>query len=447
MKKTNFLLGSIASVVLLSGCNSDINVLLGYSANQLCSRHFISEEPIEFIKQRVIPEALGAVQGELQLDVDSTAKQVSLSTQIDGTTLTRTSVFREGLGCTLLHDLSPAQLHAQTADLDFPAPSPSTPIDKALRPDISLDSFFATNHKGYTWSDNTFAVAVMHKGHLVAQQYDEFHNGGSRMLSWSMAKTLTGLMTGLLVDQGKLTLEQPLRFGEHVMTVKNLMNMSSGVKWAETPDIHGYEDLAPMWYHTGDSVNYVTQLPKDYEPGSKFEYATGTTQLLSSALMDASGGDIQSLNNLYQKHFFAPLGINNAIAEFDEAGNLRGGARVFLSVHDWLKIGQLFINNGRWQGEQVVSEAWLKEVMMSNGVDKHYGGQLWLNDMSFWLPKLPKDTVSLRGHRGQYVVIIPSKQLVVVRLGAYGAVVNQHLGLANKRLFKSVLDVIEQLEK
>lgn len=447
MKQTKFLLGSIASLVLLSGCKSDPNVLLGYSANQLCSRHFISDEPIEFIKQRVIPEALGAVSGELFIDVDSTTKQVSLSTQVDGMTLTRTSVFREGLGCTLLHDLTPAQLHAQTAVLDFPAQTPSTPVEKALRNDISLASFFATNHKDYTWSDNTFAVAVMYKGQLVAQQYDAYHHGDSRMLSWSMAKTLTGLLTGLLVDQGKLSLHQPLRFGEHVVTVQNLMNMSSGVKWAETPDIHGYEDLAPMWYHTGDSVNYVSQLPKAYQPGSKFEYATGTTQLLSRALMDASGGDIQTLNTLYQTHLFSPLGINNAIAEFDEAGNLRGGARMFMSVHDWLKVGQLFINKGRWQGVQVVSEAWLQEVMMSNGVDKHYGGQLWLNDMSFWLPKLPKDTVSLRGHRGQYVVIIPSKQLVVVRFGAYGAAVNQHIGLANKRVFKSVLNVIEQLEK
>ena len=84
---------------------------------------------------------------------------------------------------------------------------------------------------------------------------------------------------------------------------------------------------------------------------------------------------------------------------------------------------------------------------MGKGVVDHYGGQLWLNDLGFWLPRLPKDTVSLRGHRGQYVVIIPSKQLVVVRFGAYGSVVNQSLGLANKRLFKAVIDVIDQVEK
>ncbi|MDK2594100.1 serine hydrolase domain-containing protein [Pseudoalteromonas obscura] len=447
MKHIALKLGSLASIVVLSGCNSDPDVLLGYSANQLCSRHFISQEPIDFIKQRVIPEALGALPSTPVLTVDEVAKQVSVAAQVDGATLTRTSVFRDGLGCTLLHELTPSQLHAQTQGVALSQQLPSTPIAKALDPTLSLDSFFATNHKDYTWSDNTFAVAVMYKGQLVTEQYDQFHAGDTRMLSWSMAKTLTGLLTGVLVDKGKLSLEQPLAFGHHEMTVKNLLNMSSGVKWAELPDIHGYEDLAPMWYHTGDSVNYVTRLPNEYKPGSKFEYATGTTQLLSKALMDASGGDLSSINKLYQQDFFAPLGINNAIAEFDEAGNLRGGARMFLTVHDWLKIGQLFVNNGRWNGEQIVSETWIKEVMMSRGVDKHYGGQLWLNDMSFWLPKLPKDTVSLRGHRGQYLVIIPSKQLVVARFGAYGAAVNQHIGLANKRLFKSVLNILEQLEK
>ncbi|KZN48877.1 serine hydrolase domain-containing protein [Pseudoalteromonas luteoviolacea] len=447
MKNTVLALGCITSSLVLSGCNTDPNVLLGYSANQLCSRHFVSGESLDFIKQRVIPEALGALPNVYSLDIDTSEKLVSITAEVGGQNLTRTSVFRQGLGCTLLHELTPSQLHAQTQDLRLPTEQPSTPLQKAIRHDVSLDKFFAKNHLDYTWSDNTFAVAVLYQGKLVAEQYDAHHSGNTRMLSWSMAKTLTGLLTGVLEQQGKLTLDQQVSFDEHSMSVKNLLNMSSGVKWAETPDIHGYEDLGPMWYYTGDSVNYVSKLPVEYTPGTTFEYATGTTQLLSDVVTVAAGGDIQSLNDLYQSHLFAPLGINNAIAEFDEAGNLRGGARMFLSIHDWLKVGQLFNQQGKWDGKQIVSQKWINEVMMGVGVVDHYGGQLWLNDLGFWLPSLPKDTVSLRGHRGQYVVIIPSKQLVVARFGAYGSAVNQSIGLANKRLFKAVIDVIKQLEK
>ncbi|KZN38068.1 serine hydrolase domain-containing protein [Pseudoalteromonas luteoviolacea] len=446
MKNTVFAFGCVASAFVLTGCNSDPNVLLGYSANQICSRHFVSGESIEFIQQRVIPEALAALPKNHAINVDTNLKQVSVTAQFEEQSITRTSLFRRGLGCTLLHDLTPAELLAQAENLDLPEELPSVPLQQAIRQDISLNKFFANNHLDYTWSDNTFAVAVLHEGKLVAEKYDAYHAGDTRMLSWSMAKTLTGLLTGVLEQHGRLALDQEVDYGAHTMSVKNLLNMSSGVKWAETPDIHGYEDLAPMWYHTGNSVEYVSKLPVQYTPGSKFEYATGTTQLLSDVVKQAAGGDIQSLNNLYQSQLFAPLGINNAIAEFDEAGNLRGGARMFLSIHDWLKIGQLFIQQGNWQGKQIVSQAWIKEVMMGKGVVDHYGGQLWLNDLGFWLPALPKDTVSLRGHRGQYVVIIPSKQLVVARFGAYGSVVNQNLGLANKRLFKAVIDVIEQIE-
>ncbi|MBQ4848274.1 serine hydrolase [Pseudoalteromonas sp. MMG005] len=444
--KTGLLTGGLC-VALLSGCNSDPQVLIGYSANQLCSRHFISDEPVDFIKSRVIPEALATLPDDTQIHVDSGNHVVTLSAAIDNEIITRTSVYREGFGCTLLFDLTKEQLRAQTAHVNTPEASPSAPIDKAVNSNLTLDKFFKTNQYDYAWSDNTFAVAVMHKGKLVAEQYDDHHHGDTRVLSWSMAKTLTALMTGVLIDQGKLALNQTVSFGQHGMTIKNLLNMSSGVKWAETPDIHGYEDLAPMWYYHGNSVEYVSALGKEYTPGSRFEYATGTTQLLSSAIKTASGGSFQTVNDLYQSHLFKPLGINNAVVEFDEAGNFRGGARMFLTIHDWLKIGELFINQGRWGDQQVVPESWLTEVMMSPGVSKHYGAQLWLNDLQFWLPKLPKDTVSLRGHRGQYVIIIPSKQLVVARFGAYGSVVNQNIGLANKRVFSAVVDVLKQLEK
>ncbi|KNC68096.1 serine hydrolase domain-containing protein [Pseudoalteromonas ardens] len=447
MKHLSVSAAAIISAALLSGCQSDPQELLGYSANQLCSRHFISNEPIEFITQNVIPEALAGLPDRPEISVDTRLQTVSVSAQVDGTVMNRTSVFRAGLGCTLLYDLTPEQLHAQAQDVNLPAITPSTPLKHAIRQDVSLDGFFAHNTGNYAHSDNTFAVAVMYQGKLVAERYDEHHDGATRMLSWSMAKTLTGLLTGILVQQGKLTLDQDIVAGSHSMTIANLMHMSSGVKWSETADIHGYQDLAPMWYHTSDSVQYVTQLPKEYEPGSRFEYSTGTTQLLSGALKTASGGDLQSLLSLYHDGLFKPLGINNAIAEYDEAGNLRGGARMFLTVHDWLKIGQLFIEQGNWQGQQIVPRSWVANVMMSPGVAEHYGGQLWLNDMGWLMPRLPKDTVSLRGHRGQYVVIIPSKQLVVARFGAYGSVVNKHIGLANRRVFQSVVDLIEQLEK
>ncbi len=426
----------------LSACKTSPEVILGYSANQICSRHFISNEPIEFITTKVIPESLAKLESMPGIDLDLQQKQVTLTYQHDGESFTRTSVYREGLGCTLAFARTPAQIQAQTVDPI--ASSPAVPLPVNIDPAISLDAFFEEPDADYSERYNTFAVVVAHHGEIIAEKYDNKHGKDSRMLSWSMAKTVTGMLTGIMDQQGMATKYDTVAAGEHMISVENLMRMSSGLQWDETAGA-GSSDLANMWYLNSDSAAYAKNKPVAYKAGSEFHYSTGTTQILSEYIGQKMGGNLQSIYDFYQTQLFAPLGINNAVIEHDEVGTFRGGARVFLTPHDWIKIGQLLINKGVWNGQQLISEQWIEE-MMSPGASDYYGGQLWLNDMGIWVLDLPKDTVSLRGHRGQYLVVIPSKDIIVARFGAYGSEVNENINRANRKLMQNVADLISTIE-
>ncbi|OZG75259.1 hypothetical protein BTA51_02420 [Hahella sp. CCB-MM4] len=426
----------------LTACKTNPEEILGYSANQICSRHFISNEPVEFITTKVIPEALASLESMPGIDLDLQKKQVTLTYLHDGESYIRTSVYRDGLGCTLALDSTPDQVQEQT--VNPVVLSPATPLPVNIDSSISLDAFFEEPKADYSERYNTFAVVVAHNGEIVAEQYDNKHSKDTRMLSWSMAKTVTGLLAGVMDQQAMITKYDTVDTGEHVVTVDNLMRMSSGLQWNETSD-NGSSDLGNMWYLNSDSAAYAKNKPVTYKAGSEFHYSTGTTQILSEYLGQKMGGNLQSIYDFYQTQLFTPLGINNAIIEHDEAGTFRGGARVFLTPHDWIKMGQLIINKGVWNGKQLISEQWIEE-MKSPGVSNYYGGQLWLNDMGIWVLDLPKDTISLRGHRGQYLVVIPSKNIVVARFGAYGSEVNQDINRANRKLMRNVADLIESIE-
>ncbi|WP_020407271.1 serine hydrolase domain-containing protein [Hahella ganghwensis] len=390
----------------------------------------------------MIPESLAKLESDPQIDLDTALKQVTLTYQNDDDSIVRTSVYRDGLGCTLAYDFTPDQIRENSVTLqDLPS---ATPLPVNIDSSISLDAFFEESDADYSGRYNTFGVVVAHNGEIIAEQYDEFHSKDSPMLSWSMAKTVTGLLSGTMDLQGLVTKYDTVYAGDHMMTVENLMQMSSGLQWAEASK-NGVSDLGTMWYLNSDSAGYAKDKPVDYVPGTEFHYSTGTTQILSEYLGQKMGGDLQSIYDFYQTRFFALLGINNAVVEHDEVGTFRGGARVFLTPHDWIKIGQLLINKGVWNGQQLISEQWIEE-MMSPGASEYYGGQLWLNDMGIWVLDLPKDTVSLRGHRGQYLVVIPSKNIVVARFGAYGSEVNKDINRANRKLMQNVADLIGVIE-
>lgn len=454
-KKIVFFLFAVST---LSGCvlKSDPDLLAGFVANQLCSRHFVTGESIDYIKTNVIPRTIDSLVKEydVNFNVDKTDKIVSVSLDKKNNLdkkegLIRVSVYRDGVGCTLALNKSVRDIQNETVTPFQVTTHPGDDFEISDKyPNISLEHFF-DNPQPTNYSDrrNTFAVVVIKNGKIIAEQYDKNHNSDMPMLSWSMAKTLTGLLAGVLYDKGSVNLSDVV-LKKTGATLDDVMHMSSGLKWSESTKVNS-EDLL-LWYRFGDSVKFVKSLDREYQPGKYFRYATGTTQLLAGFIADHvknTNNVTQSVYDFYQRDLFAPLGIKDAFFEFDETGNFRGGGRAFLKPRDWAKIGQLFINRGQWNGKQVVSSEWIDYMITPNkeciGIAcSAYGGQLWLNAPDS--PYVPDDVVSLRGLRGQNVVIIPSENLVVVRLGAYGYTLTSNQVRANNILMKDVAKVISQ---
>lgn len=451
----------LLSTLLLSGCNE---ILVGFTANQICSRHFITGESETFIKQNVINEALsGLINPQTSISDNGTTKRVTVTSR----DITKTSVYREGLGCTLAmekeagfsaDDIAQQTITPYTGIVQQDVPSQ---INAELSQYLA-DNFFNEDSTAANKKYNTFGVVVAKDGKIIAESYDAEHNASMPMLSWSMAKTITGMLTGIIIkDDAGNTTEQtevlPAANGYGATTLKNVLNMSSGLQWVEDSNNYANDDLEPMWFLNGNSVKFARSKKKVYEPGSKFQYSTGTAQILAGFAGDKMGGNVQDIHNFIQSRFFAPLGIKGAVVEHDAAGNFRGGARVFMKPYDWVKIGQLFIDKGKWNGQQVVDSQWIEKMTAPQpGITDVYGYQLWLNheyqvekqsDGTLKIIKsLPAGTVSLRGYRGQYVVAIPEENIVVARFGAYGFEIGKDYEGATRKFMALVAGLSEKIK-
>lgn len=419
-----------ASFIISSGCSAiqkvaDTNLGTAYTAHELCSRLFVSGEDEQVIIERVVKPKVFPLQYVWNLDIDHQQKVVSVSAPFFSGLNQATAVYRPHIGCTLLSDKTAEALRADTIQpisIAEYSPFELRTTDNSLTP--YFQRFYQEDSQDPAEQIHTFATAALLNGELIHEQYAQGHHSEMKMLSWSMAKTITALLIGILVDEGKLSLEQaiahtPDKKGQ--IQLQHLLHMSSGLEWRE--GYKGSSDASYMLYEHGNSAQYVEGRPQQYQPGSHYQYSTGDTQLLAELIRQALNTDQQGLYNFYQQQLFNPLGIN-AVVEHDESGGFIGGARMFMSAQSWLKVGQLILQQGQWtvQGEnqQLVSANWIDWISQPSASKDYYGGQLWLGNMETDVAGIPDDAVFLRGHLGQMVAIIPSRQLVLVRLGAQG---------------------------
>ena len=437
MKVAHWVVGGIFSIVL-SGCGTvkkvgDTQLGTGFSAMELCSRMFISGESQSMIVRDVIEPKTTPLPSVWHLEVDIEEKQVSVSAPFFKGVNESIAVYREGIGCTMAINRSPQQIIEQPFIPLYVAPSqrndsPWLPGNKGEYPfdvlNMALGQMFEENSEHRHQQINTYATLIAHKGQLIAEQYDANHNAQSRMLSWSMAKTITALLAGILYDQNKLQLDEEvpmLAWQGKRATVRDLLHMSSGLDWQE--EYKNASSVSNMMYLNGDMATYVSQQKEQHSPGEHFQYSTGDSQLLAELIGSKLGGQLQTIYEFYQKQFFHRLGIYNAVIEHDESGHFNGGARAYLTARDWLKVGQLIAQKGEWQGEQLISEEWIDFMTTPSKSKEYYGGHVWLGGMEAGNESLPKDAIFLRGYLGQYVAILPTEELVVVLLGAYGPTV------------------------
>ncbi|MEC7547680.1 MAG: serine hydrolase [Pseudomonadota bacterium] len=420
--------------VLLSGCIlDDIPIGTGYAAKNICSGLWISGIEETRLTEDFVAPQISPLPLIWKIDIDESNHTVTVRDRIFGSKNEKVAYYREGLGCTLVHDKSlveldrqaPTELLAGQVDYHSPWPQGEASIDQ-LHP--AFDHSALEMHIDEAFRDtpdatrNTLSVAVAYKGQLVSERYTDDIEPDSPLLSWSMAKSITATVTGLLYDQGRLSPLAPAPVAEwtgtdkSVITLKNMLQMNAGLDWNEAAQGED-PDQGFGLFEVPDMPGYYAEQALDTPPGTRFNYSTGNSNLLARIAQSEVGGTLEDYYQFVQQALFQPLGIQSAVIEFDAEGQPVGGAFHYLTTRDWARLGQLYLNKGEWNGEQILSRDWIEQTLTPSEPNPLYGYQLWLNtNQGFW-SDLPANTYAFRGFQGQIVMMLPDYDLVIVRTG------------------------------
>ncbi len=342
-----------------------------------------------------------------------------------------TAIYINGYGCTLVRDYSEDEIRARTyPQVDVIPENPDTipwPMGDLITATVpegidvkKLEEAVLEAMADTIPSKGTFALMVVYKGQPVAEVYREDFTSNNRFLSWSMAKSITNAMVGLMVKDGMIDIHKPIGLDKWKedersnITLNNLLQMNSGLKWNET--YGNLSDVTIMLHKTGDMGGYTANNLAEVSADSIFLYSSGTTNLTSKILRTTFSNDTE-----YYKYpreaLFNKIGMRTAVFEMDASGTFVGSSYLYATMRDYARFGLLYLNDGVWNGEQLLPEAWVNYTTSgSNGSNGKYGAFFWLNGTND-LPDAPEDTFLCRGHDGQFIVIIPSKELVIVRTG------------------------------
>lgn len=284
----------------------------------------------------------------------------------------------------------------------------------------------------------TRAALLLRDGRVVEKRYASGYADANRFISWSMAKTVTAMLVGALVTDGRLRLDAPAPLAEWrrpgdprgAITLRQLLTMSSGLKHTEVGEPIEASDTNQVefvWGTDGMAAAAIAQ-PLEAAPGTRWEYSTLTADILAEivtrTLTPSRNPRVraQAYRDFAQARLFGPAGIKSAMMDFDGAGTQVGGSLIYMTLDDWGRFGELLIDGRGPTGAPVIAPAWLDTMRRPAATTGHYGAQTWLNRPAapgegVMYPGAPPSTISAEGHLGQHVVAVPEARLVVVRLG------------------------------
>lgn len=417
----------------------------GYAAKKMCSCTFIAERSQESIQNQdlgISPLSL------TKTIIDHDNKSVT-STLFGFTP--RTAVYRKDVGCILLIGEDDHNIHL---NIDRPILQDTiawpqgnyiakerevSGVNYALLEEAMNNAFDENRDMD---SLMTRAVVVVYKDQIVGESYANGFTADTEILGWSMAKSVTATMIGILIKEGKLSLEDKQIFPEWTddrkdISLKDLMQMQSGLDFSE--DYASLSDATNMLFKSENVTTVPKSDPLAHQPGTHWSYSSGTTNLLAGLVQDKLNNQEIYLKFPYDR-IFNKLGMNSAVLETDESGHYIGSSFLYATPRDWAKFGLLYLHQGNWYGDQIVDTSFVDFVQMPASESKGvYGGQFWLNYNYSTYPDAPADLYSCSGFQGQFVYIIPSYDLVIVRMG-----------LANDPIFdrnKFLKEIISAIDK
>ena len=417
----------------------------GYGSKNLCSSVYLQHRnPADVIREDLsnFPLSLGTF--------TINEKDSSVTGSVWGIAKRKT-IYRKGIGCTIINDISEEDVRRQQISLpsaptinsdSIPWPyGDKLPIVSA--PNINKEQLQkvvdnALNEtKANGESTFTRAVLVVYDGNIIAEKYAPGFDKNTVMLGWSISKSLTAAMIGILVKENKLSIDMPAPVAAWVntkkqkITISNLLQQTTGLDFVE--NYSWPSNVTKMLFSKGDMAAYTASLPLKYEPGTVFNYSSGNSNILSSCIRQIVGE--KDYPAFPYKQLFYKINAYSFLLEPDASGTYIGSSYSYATARDFARFGLLYYNNGIWNGEQILPPNWVKESIQPVPADKrkHYGYQFWLNGYDEkvtskrWYPDLPADLFFADGYGGQDIYIIPSQKLVVVRLGLYTIQENRFL--------------------
>ncbi len=428
--------GLAASLIYLA-C-SWISIGVAYKAKTLCSGIFVAHRSsASLLNADLLADDL-AVLRHVGADIDYGTKLVVAQFLV-----TRKAVYRPGRGCTLNYGTPEDRAQEVAADSaptlparPDPRPWPVGEADAISPVARELDSakLDAAINQAFSEPDparlrRTRAVIVVYNGRLVAERYAPGFNKDTPLLGWSLTKGAINALAGIAVKDGKLALNRPVPLPQWrgagdargKITLDHLLRMSSGLYFNENGRFL-LKDLTRMLLMTPDTAAYAAEKPLQAAPGTKWSYSSGTANILSRVLRDAVGE--ANYPTFPRRALFDRIGMRSAVMEMDAAGTFVGSSFMYATARDWARLGLLYLQDGTWQGRRILPQGWVQytRTPAPAAPDKEYGAHFWLRIPAEFRSGddraiLPADAFHAVGYEGQFVTIIPSRRLVVVRLG------------------------------
>lgn len=398
-----------------------LRVADGYSAKTVCSNVFIAERDAGEVLSIDVQAPGNPVLKLVRLSVDTTGDTVTAS--MLGLFAPMTAIYRPGLGCALVPDGDlQAARQIQLASPDKPDPPPGIwPAGNSVDPpDPAVQAVLADPA---LTGPGMRAVVVIKDGKLVGEAYGDGFNAESPLLGWSMTKTVNAVLVGMAMADGKLASDDTSIFPgwrndpRKDITPADLLGMTSGLAFNE--DYGDVTDVTRMLFLEPDMTAFAAGQPLVAAPRTKFNYSSGTAVMLSKLWMQRVGGGSPALR-YPRERLFGPLGMTSAVFEADASGTYVGSSYLYATARDWARFGQFLLQDGIWNGQQLVPAGFIGNMQTSNGLPGAYSqAQTWMDGPrgAYWSEIGLPFAFWLEGHDGQSIAVIPSKKMVVVRLG------------------------------
>jgi len=433
---------ALAAAYGFSHVSRVMSVASAFYAKTLCSGVFVAgRAPRGVIAQ----DALADMSAGLRRWSGEVDRERNLVTASFYGLAERRALYRPGLGCTLVTETSVDALLRQVRDYAPPLtlarstalwPEGSSvelsgPVVGVDRQKLKIAVAEAFTEPDLNTKRRTRAIIVVHKGRIIAERYAQGFGPDMPQPGWSMGKSVLNALIGTLVADGRLKLNSNRLFASWrgqgdprgAITVDNLLRMVSGLDF-DAPHERMLSDVRKMLFMKGDGAAYAASEQLADPVGSSWFYASGSTMLLARAMGTALAGSQAQYFSYPRKALFGPLRMNSAVLEPDAAGTFVAPAFIYASARDWARLGLLYLDDGVWNGRRILPEGWVKTSLQPAPHSRgQYGAHLWLKIPDFLRPEtpsgqdLPEDAFFMLGYDGQMVAIIPSAQLVVVRLG------------------------------